>query len=431
MLLFLLCVRTSPSRAAFWASVTALIAHLPSQLWVVEINPAIGIAVPLITTLSFAVPAYLISALCATPLRLARLAWLAPALFVTLETARSHILPPFLGLHALGSTVLKGNHSIAFLILIRNIGVHGVTAVLCLGGALGTFLWLRSRSVLEKAGAVFVPIGVCAALSISIWDSSGMDEELIFVGVQTESTDFAVISQFIGFAKDLPRTPEVIVWPERSGLRDPTTDPAMLHEIEQVLAEKGWPIVVGFEDNRSNGERHNAAALWVPEGHEVWRVSQTRPDWFSGLEPGHDLAVFEIDGERVGFVIGTDLDHDSVFRRLVHSGAAVVLVLSDDAGWSDIGAELHLTTMVIRAVEAGRDIGRVTQMGPSTIARSQGIAFTIMDRGAEGFVSSNLNYYHDTTLFVRAGWLFPYAVGVLLLLFLLTRLILIRRARSA
>ena len=204
----------------------------------------------------------------------------------------------------------------------------------------------------------------------------------------------------------------------------------MIREIDEVLVDMGWPIIVGFEDTRPNGERRNAAALWVPKDREVLRVAQTRPDWFSGLEPGHDLAVFEIDGERVGFVIGTDLDHGSVFRRLVHSGAAVVLVLSDDAGWSDIGAALHLTTMVIRAVEAGRDIGRVTQMGPSTIARSQGIDFPILDRGAEGFVSSNLNYYHDITLFVRGGWLFPYVVGGLLLLFLLTRLILIRRARS-
>ena len=424
MLLVLVCLRSAPGHAALWASMAALVGHIPSQAWIFSVSHAVGIAVPVITTISFAVAGYLIAAFYSGRTRPAGLLWLVPALFVTLETARSHILPPYLGLHSIGSTVLTGDHSIAVSVVIPIFGVHGASAIVLLSGAVGALLWPRATSLIGRIGALAIPVAVCSALSASVFPNQASEQdELSFIGVQTQSTNYTVLREFLEFANDLPRQPEIIVWPERSGLQDPMTDPDMTRQIKHVLLDVGHPIIAGFEDTRPDGGRHNAAAMWIPTGHEVIRVSQNRPDWFTGFEPGRDLGVYDLGGRNVGFVIGTDLDHESVFRRLVNQGATVILVMADDDRWNDMGSELHLTALVIRASEVGRDIGRVTRLGPSSLARNRGEDFTILPRGAEGFVSSNLVPRLGITPFVSGGWLFPYVVSGLVLLFLAMRLV--------
>ena len=423
MLLILVCVRSSPAGAAVGAAIAALIGHLPSLAWIYPINPMLGMAVPLITCLSFGVAGFLIAALAPERKDFTRLLWMAPALFVALETARSHILPPYLGLHAIGSGILKGDLSLTSSAVLPALGIHGATALVVLGAGLGAVLVLRASSPLLKLGAGLVPVGVCALLTMPVFYSPEREDEVVFVGVQTQSTSFGVTRQFLSFTNDLPRQPEVIVWPERSGTEDPSDDPRMLEEIMQVLSDQGHPIIVGFEDAQPNGDRQNSAAMWVPAGHEVLRVSQTRPDWFSGFVPGHDLGAYDINGAQLGFVIGTDLDHESVFRRLVMEGATAIVVMAIDDGWGSIGGQLHLTTLATRASEVGRDIGRVTQTGPSSLARSLGQSFNILERGEEGFLSANLHLHDDVTLFVRGGWLFPYLVGSFLLSFLVFQLV--------
>ena len=422
-------LKWEPRRAARFGAVVGGLGLAPSMFWVVTAVGGRGIAVLAITIVSFAFACAITSTLCSK--KASRLLWVAPVVFVTLEIARSHILTPYLSFHSIGSALLSIDRGIGAVSVLPVVGVHGLSFILVFSAAVSIFLFGVARDRLERFGAVLIPLGTAGLLILQAPPADfQLEASFAFLSVQTSRRTLTVASGFVDNATDLLVTPQVVVCPQGVSTGDPAEDSNLLIPLHRILGVFSNPVIVGFEEDSGLENPHNAAAMWVPEGREVMRVAQNRPSWRTEITPGRELGVFVIDGVSVGFVLNTDINHSSLVRESVEIGSQVVLVLGQEEAWGPVGDALQLRTLKIRALETGRDIARLTRLGPSSIARATGDDFVILKRGEQGFVASTLLPSNQQTVYVRGGWIAQYLVlGVCICLLLAQIVLLVIRRR--
>ena len=421
------CANRSSGPAAVCGMLAALVGFLPSQLWMFHTVPEIGLAVVVTSTLSTGLACALLGSL-VDPNRMTRLLWLAPCILVSIELARRQIMPPFFSFHSLGMGSVTLERTIFTGAVLPTLGLHGVSAVAIFSAAVGVVVMAKTRSRDVRFGAAFIPLGISALFTLPLISVPLGDNEVDVLGVQSTSRSYPVLATLSSFAGGLDRPTDIVLWPERAiDVAARESGPFRAAELA-VFEEMAHPVVVGFEADGPSGERENSVALWVPDVGQVHRSSQRRPEWFSGFAPGDVVATFDLGDDRLGVIVGSDIDHSFVARSLALDGADALLVIGDDEGWGAIGAALHNLVVKVRSNEVGRDVLRVTREGPSVIARPGGAMAVILDHGQEGFVATNLTMRQGLTPFVRFGWWIAYLVALFTALFLCVELV--RRSRS-
>jgi apolipoprotein N-acyltransferase len=339
--------------------------------------------------------------------------WIVPLTFVALEHARSLLFPPYLGFHAVGTGAVASDGTVAVTCILPAFGVHGLSAAILVSATLGAILMGLGRGRTERMGAFALAIGlpalICTSFSFGAGESRSQAAGFVVTGIQSDRSslsEFTVLSRFTDL---LPIPSDLLVWPAGVSEYDPLTNPASLAAIHDALGMTGIPLLMGFHNIDSFGDRTNSAAIWHPNGAELIRFSQVAPDWGSGFVPGEAPVTFEIDTFEIGLVIGTDIDHPNLIRRLVNDGAELVVAIGDDPiEWSEVGLLHHLTAIRIRAAEMGRDVFRVSSVGISALARPAGHHFVFASVASREFVSAPLIRRTGRTFYVRAGWLFPW-----------------------
>ena len=421
-----------PRRAARFGALVAGLGFAPSMFWVISAVGGKGIAVLAITSASFGLACGVTSILCSG--RTARMLWVAPVVFVTLEIARSHILTPYLSFHPIGAALLSIDRGIGSVAVLPIVGVHGLSFLLVLSAALSVLVFSNSIKRLERFAAAMIPLGTAGLLILQVPAAPfQLEASFAFMGVQTSQQTLTVANEFFHTGEDFEIRPQVIICPQGVSTGDPGHDLHLPLALEQMLGMFSSPVIVGFESATGPENPHNSAAMWIPDGQEVMRIAQNHPSWQTEVTPGRELGVFVIDGVSVGFVLNTDINHSSLTRQSVQIGSEVVLVLGQEEAWGPIGDALQLRTLKIRALETGRDIARLTRLGPSSVARATGDDFVILKRGQQGFVAATLLPSNQHTVYVRGGWLAQYLVLGFCVLLLLTHyisIILRRRLTS-
>jgi apolipoprotein N-acyltransferase len=188
--------------------------------------------------------------------------------------------------------------------------------------------------------------------------------------------------------------PDLVIWPENSSDIDPYLNTDAAAQIDRAAQAISAPILVGAVVDGPGQFISNTAIVWDPvsgpgqtyvKRHPVPfaeyipyrgffrffsdKVDLVRRDFHAGTRPG----VLPIGGARVGDVICFEVVDDGLVRDVVHGGAGMLVVQTNNAtfGFTDESAQ-QLAMSRLRAVEHGRTVVIAATSGISAVIAPDG-----------------------------------------------------------
>lgn len=337
-----------------------------------------------------------------------RLLWVVPTAWIFTEFLRGNLFSGF-GWNLLAHTQwrwprliqiadLAGAYGVSFLVMMVNTGIYLVwrrrvsrrTAAAAVGLCLLATLGYGTLRLGQVSGQLSAGEG---SFRVAVLQGN-IPQELKWAPACRE----AIWGRYERLTRQAARIrPDLIVWPETSV---PTylPDAQALARLQRLARSIGTPLLFGVP-TRAAGEAHfNSAVLLGAQGDLIERhdkihlvpygeYTPLKPwlSWAGGLSPSQEtvpggrFTVFKsvpgtvsVPGtERRGGTIPPfgvlicfeDLFPD-LYRRLVHSGARWLLVITNDAWFERSAASLqHLQASVFRAVEGRHWVARSANTG--------------------------------------------------------------------
>ncbi|MBV7255982.1 apolipoprotein N-acyltransferase [Pacificimonas sp. WHA3] len=116
--------------------------------------------------------------------------------------------------------------------------------------------------------------------------------------------------------------------------------------------------------------------------------------------------------------VGAMICYEAVYPEAASSSPRPrwLLNLSNDAWFTDEGAEMHLAHARLRAIEQGLPVARSTPTGISAVIDPWGRVTAALGRGTAGRVIAQLPAPRAPTLFARTGTALPHGIALMLIL---------------
>ena len=414
----LLAVRGQRPRRAFalgWT--TGLVFYLVTVYWVAyTITRYTAVPMPLAAAILVLMTAILacyhgafVAALRWLEARRLPAFWLAPALWVTLEWARSWF---FIGFPwaTLGYSQYRFHDLIQ---MVEVTGVYGVSALLVFFNVVAAEALIVRRGRRELIAALsvltvlvlFLPLaGRWRVAALSKRPAAGHLRVAIAQGniEQDHKWDPAYQGETLARYRELTAAaaaahPDLVVWPETA---TPFffQEPGPLREDVRAIAEQqhvhllfGSPAF--RQDHTGVLREQNRAYLVTPEGREVatydkiqlvpfgeyvpfrsvlFFVSQIAPA-VGEMEPGVAQTVFQMPGGRFGVLVCYEGIFPALTRRFVAGGADFLVNITNDAWYGPTSApRQHLVQASLRAIENRRPLVRAANTGISAFVDADG-----------------------------------------------------------
>lgn len=374
---------------------------------------------------------------------------LAPAAWTALEMARGRLLTGF-------PWCLLGysQHATLPAIQIADLmGVHGVSFMLACASALAASVPLRASRGAQLALAGLV----IACLGYGVWrlDSlprveADLPVALIQANVAQEDKwepqerDRIEAAHFEMTRRAAEGGASLIVWSESSVPISITAHPDYAGRLEALARETGADIVVGSVAYEARGKDpipFNSAFLVRADRGIVGRYDKLHLVPFgeyvplkrflffleplveeaSDFHPGARVTVLAGRGPVLGILICYEAIFPDLARRLVASGASLLITITNDSWYGDTAMpRQHLAQAVLRAVEERRFLLRCAGTGISAIIEPSGrvAARTELDRRT--ILQGKVAALEGSTLYAAAGdWFAAACVIVTALAFML------------
>ncbi|CAN5379993.1 apolipoprotein N-acyltransferase [soil metagenome] len=281
------------------------------------------------------------------------------------------------------------------------LGISGTTFVMVLlvacgieaARASGTARLVRATAVVALATVMLALPGwpVATEGSIRVAAVQGNGKAGYFDG--SEANDL-LQAQIDATAPLFGQKVDVVLWPEGTTYRDPTTDVYTGAAFDFISEEMGAPLVAQGVTQR--GDRfYNTAVLWkagegavdfydkkhpVPFGEYIpdrafWRPFA--PDLIDLIQreytPGTTDNVFDINGVIAGINICFDIVDDQILSDSVRQGAQVIFASSNNADFGRTDESVQqLAIARIRAIELGRSVVNISTVGTSAMITPDG-----------------------------------------------------------
>lgn len=189
--------------------------------------------------------------------------------------------------------------------------------------------------------------------------------------------------------------PRLVLWPENSSDIDPYRNPDAAAVIDKAAKEVGVPLLVGAVVQSDQPDKvYNMGIVWSPvsgpgatytKRHPVpfaeyipWRpffrffsskVDLVRADFVPGTRPGN----LTLNGVPIGDVICFEIVEEDLVRDVVHGGAQVIVVQTNNATFGYTNETYQQQAMSrVRAVEFGREVLIAATSGVSAVIRPDG-----------------------------------------------------------
>lgn len=245
--------------------------------------------------------------------------------------------------------------------------------------------------------------------------------------------------------------PDVVFWPENASDVDPLTDDAARRTVSEAVDRIGVPVLVGaIVDGPTPDTARNVGIVWspqtgpgavyvkrhlVPFGEYVpFRDLSTRLVPRLGEEiprdllPGNEPGVLRLGPVVIGDLICFDIAFDNQVRDVVASGAQLLVVQTNNAGYVDtVQPEQQWALSRVAAVAAGRDLVVAATTGISGVAQADGSVTQQTRQGTPVTVVAAVMLGSKPTWGVRVGRFLEYALSALAVAGFLTALV---RSRS-
>lgn len=243
--------------------------------------------------------------------------------------------------------------------------------------------------------------------------------------------------------------PDVVLWPEGASDMDPLRpdgSPAATERITGAVDAVDAPVVLGAVSRRGGDAPHNLVLSYLPgEGlDEVYSKVYLAPfgefmplrplmrhlspwvDRITDFVPGTEVGVMDVplgDGRtvRLGLGICFEVVVDPAVRDAVLAGAELLVVPTSNAwfGEGDQAAQ-HLATSRVRAVEHGRSVVHISNVGISGLITPDGRVHEGTELFTQELLEGSLPLRTATTPAVVVGpWVAPAAAVAVLLALLL------------
>ncbi len=245
--------------------------------------------------------------------------------------------------------------------------------------------------------------------------------------------------------------PDIAIWPEASFPGYLNRD-ELASGVRNLARTLQLPLLVGSCHLETLSEVYNSAYLidgrgtlrerydkqyLVPFGEYVplkpifgWLEPVAYAMGVSDFYGGNQSVVFKMPNDNAYFSVLICFEDvfPNLARRAAESGAQWLAVITNDAWFGKSpAARQHLQASVFRAVENGLPVVRSANTGVSAFISATGVVSgRVHDKaGRDIFVTGektqSVDLFDQKTFYGRAGWIFPYAVSILLIFFFFAR----------
>jgi apolipoprotein N-acyltransferase len=204
---------------------------------------------------------------------------------------------------------------------------------------------------------------------------------------------------------------DIIVWPEYSFLSDPRQNPKLWPKLMQVAREHRCYLLFGAKDpfdTLSEDHYRNTAFLLSPAGEIVGKHVKNHPvHFFRDGVAGTEARAIHTDLGLIGVGICFDMDYGDVARRLTASGAAALLVPSDNPQeWGPLQHLQHRQLFQMRAIECGRWLATADVAGSTFVVAPTGAITTSISTPQPTALNASIGRETGRTVYIRGGWRF-------------------------
>jgi len=282
------------------------------------------------------------------------------------------------GIYAVGFLIMAVNAALTFAVLKRTVSALAVSAgvLLCVAAVILLSYVNASHSARENGPNTLHVVALQPDVPMDLYKSSELMGELTRRHIEMSETALSHLPN-----DGLPR---LVIWPESPMSFAYGTDATLRQLISRFTQKHNSLLLLNSQEQAPNSGQYNSALLINEEGTLVGQYDKIRllpfgeyvplPRWLPGANlitaivgdftPGTNYAVFPIGVERAGVFICIEAAYPEIARRFTNEGANLLINISND-GYLGRTAVMrqHLSNAVLRAVENGTPILRVTNTG--------------------------------------------------------------------
>ena len=364
----------------------------------------------------------------------------APALWVSLEYARTYLLTGF----PWALTAYSQHANLALIQVAGWTGMYGVSFLVFLSNAGIVAAWAERARPLRAASLVLIPAAIILVVSLlgarAMWTASSAP--LLSVAPlqgnigQAHKWTPEMRARALEIYERLSRRvaagkPDLIVWPETAIPFFLRLDADGMARVAATARATGASLLVGAPDVRAEPETryYNSAILiaptgtiagWydkihlVPFGEYVPRwlglVNKLTQGAIGDFSAGAEARVLAIPGARFGVTISYEVYFPAEVRAFFRNGANFVINITNDAWYGHTAAPYqHLAMVVFRSVEHRASLVRAANTGISAVIDPSGRVVWASDLFVEGGAVVPVPRRTRETFYTRFGDVFAWA----------------------
>lgn len=292
------------------------------------------------------------------------------------------------GVYAVGFLVMAANSALAFFVLKRSFRAGVVAGSILTFVALvilSSHLFSPGEPVADNRKPAVVVVALQPNVPMSLVKSNQEMQTLIERHLAMSETA----------VRQLPNdgTPRLVIWPESPMNFAYGNDSSLRELLVRFATSNQTAVLLNSQELGPNEGIYNSAVLVNQQGGLIAQYDKIRllpfgeyvplPRWMPGsgligaivgdFTPGTKYTVMPVGDVRMGVFICIESAYPSIVRSFTQEGADVLINISND-GYLGPTAVMrqHLANGVLRAVENGRPVLRVTNTGISAYITAKG-----------------------------------------------------------
>jgi apolipoprotein N-acyltransferase len=259
-----------------------------------------------------------------------------------------------------------------------------------------------------------LPLGVLvAALFFMPRHAAPGRDDPMAVRVGGLQLEVVSLTELMNRTRELPADVQFVVWPEYAVPYDLRKNARDWQWVRELSAERNITLTLGTQvrPDGDEGPWRNIALTIDADGERGEHTKVHTVHFFDDGTPGRDAQPIRTAYGPVGTPICFDCDYEGVVRRMVKSGAELLIVpIMDAASWTARQHDQHAELFRIRACENGRWMFACASSGISQIIDPSGKVHARLDALEQGPLVGTVARRSGLTPYTRFGWLLPWAV---------------------
>jgi apolipoprotein N-acyltransferase len=294
------------------------------------------------------------------------------------------------GVYAVGFLIILMNAALGFALLLRRVSAIAISfSVVVLVGLIfvATSFPVKSAHLisLDDAAAIVIAIQPNVPMDLT---TSPEDMKLL------TDRHFEMSEAALRALPDNGR-PRLVIWPESPMNFTYGTDPQLRERLAEFAKANRTSLLLNSQEVAPNNGIYNSAMLINEEGRLVAQYDKIRllpfgeyvplPRWFPGagligaivgdFTPGRVYRLMPVGEIKAGVFICIESAYPAIARTFTREGADVLINISNDGYLGPTAVRRqHLANAILRAVENGRPVLRVTNTGITALIMPEGNA---------------------------------------------------------